>query len=72
MRTTTTDPMSLNDVTDLESAPYVIEGDLKIYFESEANKCEYLEMEMHGGENSAALTAIFAEAGQSDITGGIN
>ena len=44
MITTTLDPITLNDVTDLENAPYVVEGDgaLKIYFESEKNKQEYL------------------------------
>ena len=33
MRISTLDPISLNDVTDLESAPFVIDEDLKIYFE---------------------------------------
>ena len=49
MRVTTTDPISGNDVTGLENAPYVIEGSgedaLKIYFESEENKASYLEIE---------------------------
>ena len=46
MRVTTTDPISGNDVTDLENAPFVIEGSgedaLKIYFESQQNKESYL------------------------------
>ena len=49
MRITNTDPISGNDVVDLDSAPYVIEGNgddaLKIYFESEENKASYLEIE---------------------------
>ena len=49
MRVTSTDPISGNDVVDLDSAPYVVEGNgddaLKIYFESEENKASYLEIE---------------------------
>ena len=49
MRITSTDPISGNDVVDLDSAPYVVEGNgddaLKIYFESEENKASYLEIE---------------------------
>ena len=49
MRVTTTDPISGNDVSDLENAPFVIEGSgedaLKIYFESQENKGSYLEVE---------------------------
>ena len=48
MRTTTLDPMSLNDVTDLENSPYIIEGEgdaaMKIYFESDKNRDDYLNM----------------------------
>ncbi len=49
MRVTMIDPISGNDVVDVDDAPSVIEckGDdaLKIYFESEANKTSYLEIE---------------------------
>lgn len=49
MRITTTDPISGKDVTDLENAPFVIEGNgedaLKIYFESQKNRANYLEIE---------------------------
>jgi len=80
MRVTTLDPMSLEDVTDLDSAPYVIEGEgeaaLKIYFCSEENRQAYVEMEMHGsgdGEgNSAGLKRIFDGMADSAITGSIN
>ncbi len=47
----TTDPITGNDVTDLDSAPYVVDGDLKIYFESEASKAEFLGIEV---ENPSA------------------
>ena len=45
MQICTTDPISGNDVKDLNGAPFVIEGRgrraMKIYFESEKNKAEY-------------------------------
>jgi hypothetical protein len=49
MRITTTDPISGNDVSDLDNAPFVIEGSgedaLQIYFESQENRAHYLEIE---------------------------
>lgn len=72
MRISNLDPITLNDVTDLETAPYAIDGDLKIYFETEQNKNEYLDIPIHGSENSEALTRIFNDAGESSITGSIN
>ncbi len=46
MRITTRDPMSGREVEDPKNAPYVMEGHgenaLKIYFETEDNKGEYL------------------------------
>ena len=51
MITVTRDPITLNDVKDLAHAPCLVEGRgdsaLKIYFESEASKQEYLDMETH-------------------------
>ena len=48
MRATTRDPISGNDVADWRDAPFVIEGTgggaLKIYFESERNKSEYMNI----------------------------
>lgn len=48
MRATTTDPMTGKDVICCKNAPFVIEGKgddaLKIYFESERNKREFLEI----------------------------
>lgn len=74
MRICTLDPITLNDVTNLNNAPFVMDGDLKIYFESEANKQEYLGIELHGsdGANTPGLKAIFDAAADSQITGSIN
>lgn len=76
MRTSTLDPISLEDVTDLDNAPFVEEGEgdnaIRIYFQSEANRREYLEMEVHGSTNTEGLKKIFDEAGESAITGTIN
>ena len=72
----TRDPITLNDVTNLEEAPFIIEGSgdssIKIYFESEANKQEYLETEVHGSLNSEGLKSIFDDIADCPITGSIN
>ncbi len=76
MRQSTLDPISLEDVTNLEQAPFVVEGEgdnaIKIYFQSEGNKREYLALEVHGSNNSAGLKKIFDDAAESPITGTIN
>lgn len=76
MRITTLDPITLEDVTDLAHAPFVEEGQgdnaIRIYFQSEDNRREYLEMEMHGAENTPGLRALFDDAADSPITGSIN
>jgi len=76
MITVTRDPISLNDVKDLASAPFVIEGQadksMKIYFESEANREEYLNVETHEGVNSSGLKKIFDEMAENPDTGSIN
>ena len=76
MRTTTLDPMSLNDVTNLDEAPFVIEGEganaIKIYFETESNRAEYLEMELHGSGDLSGLKAIFDGMADNPNTGSIN
>jgi hypothetical protein len=65
MRVTTVDPMTGNDVTDLEDAPFTIEGQgpdaLTIYFESEASRQEYI-----------LFSAESADAGVIDIYNGIS
>ncbi|MDH5191157.1 MAG: hypothetical protein OEW89_07895 [Gammaproteobacteria bacterium] len=56
MRVTTTDPISLHDVSQPEVHPFVIEGKgesaLKIYFENEKNKRTYLDRhKKHSGKD---------------------
>jgi len=57
MRIETTDPISLHDVPlPLEEHPFIVEGSgrdaLKIYFENEHNKQEYLAIDVeHPGED---------------------
>ena len=74
MRISTLDPISMNDVTDTDNAPYVVEGDgpdaLKIYFESEANKAEYLDIPLHTA--NPTLASAYEKVADSDITGTIN
>lgn len=76
MLTTTRDPMSLNDVTVLENAPFVVEGTgdsaLKIYFESETNKQEYLDIELHGSDSMSGLKKIYDDMADNPNTGSIN
>jgi len=74
MRISTLDPISMQDVTDIADAPYVVEGvgpnALKIYFENDANRAEYLEIPLHGANST--LIAAYAQVADSDITGTIN
>lgn len=76
MITVTRDPITLNDVQDLTNAPFVVEGQddkaVKIYFESESNREEYLGMESHEGVNSSGLKKIFDEMAENPDTGSIN
>ena len=59
-----------------EEASFVVEGEgnnaIKINFQSEDNKREYLALEVHGSNNSAGLKKIFDDAAASPITGTIN
>ena len=76
MRISTTDPMTLNDVTDTEQAPFVVEGEgdnaIKIYFESEQNRMDYLGMESHGSDGISGLKDIFDAIADNPNTGSIN
>jgi hypothetical protein len=76
MITTTLDPITLNDVTDIENAPYVIEGEgdgaLRIYFETEENKQEYLNTPVHGSDNMSGLKNIYDDMADNPNTGSIN
>ncbi len=75
MITVTLDPVTLH-VTDHEHAPFMIEGSrsraMKIYFETEANKQEYLGTEIHGNLNSGNLNRIFDEMADNSNTRSIN
>lgn len=56
MRIETTDPITLVTIRDLTGHPFVIEGEgenaLKIFFENEASRKEYLEISVeHPGED---------------------
>ncbi|MCG6984521.1 MAG: hypothetical protein LJE61_04845 [Thiocapsa sp.] len=76
MRITTTDPMTLNDVTDLETAPFVIDGSgsdaMEIYSESGASRMESLEP--MGQEETLAPELIdkYNAIADDEIMGGIN
>ena len=76
MITTTLDPITLNDVTDLENAPYAIEGEgdgaLRIYFETEENKQEYLNTPVHGSDDMSGLKNIYDDMANNPNTGSIN
>ena len=54
MIVSTTDPISLVEVPDPETHPFVVEGEgenaLKIYFENEENKSTYLGIEIEHPE----------------------
>ena len=76
MITTTLDPISLNDVEDIDNAPYVIGGEgqnaLKIYFESEQNRQEYLATPLHGSDDMSGLKKIYDDMADNPNTGSIN
>ncbi len=76
MITATIDPISMNDVTDLENAPCVIEGAgdnaLRIYFESEQNRQEYLDIPIHGSDDMSGLKKIYDAMADNPNTGSIN
>ena len=76
MRISTTDPMTLNDVKDVDNAPFVIEGEgegaIKICFESEQNRDEYLAIELHGSGDLSGLQGIYNAMADNPNTGSIN
>ena len=74
MRILTLDPISMNDVLDFENAPFVIEGNgentVKVYFESEDNKIEYLDIPLHTANSMLKIDC--AQFTDSDTIGTIN
>lgn len=57
MLISTTDPITGNDVKNIEEAPYIVEGTgnsaLNIYFKSGQNKREYLDISVSGPEGNS-------------------
>ena len=76
MRTTTTDPMTGNEVTDTDNAPFVIEGQddnaLKIYFESEVSRQEYLEFSEESSATDTGIIDAYNLLRDNETTGTIN
>jgi len=76
MRVTTTDPMTLNDVTNLEDAPFLIEGSgasaMKIYFESTSSRDDYLAFQGEDTSPDADLIDKYNAIADNEIMGGIN
>jgi hypothetical protein len=76
MRVTTTDPMTLNDVTDLASAPFLVQGSgeqaMKIYFESTESRDAYLEFLGEDTSPDASLIDQYNAIADNEIMGGIN
>ena len=56
MITATTDPITSHKIKEFDNAPYIVEGKgphaLKIYFENEASKLEYLSSPLHSPDDS--------------------
>ncbi len=48
------------------------DNSLKIYFESEANKREYLEIPVHGSDDMSGLKKIYDDMADNPNTGSIN
>lgn len=76
MRITTTDPMTLNDVTDLDKAPFIVDGEgenaIKIHFESEQNRDDYMAVDFHGAGDLSGLKGILDAMADNPNTGPIN
>jgi hypothetical protein len=48
------------------------DGALKIYFESEENKQEYLNITVHGSDDMSGMKNIYDEMADNPNTGSIN
>ncbi len=76
MRVTTTDPMTGNDVTETENAPFIVEGEgddaLEIYFESEASRREYVGFSAESDTTDAGVVDAYNQLGDNETTGTIN
>ncbi len=76
MRVTTTDPMTGNEVTETENAPFVLEGEgddaLKIHFESEASRQKYVDFSAESDTTDAGVVDAYNQLGDNETTGTIN
>ena len=76
MRITTTDPMTSNEVGDTANAPFVVEGRgenaIKILFESEASREEYLEFCAESAKPDAGVVGAYNQTRDNETTGTIN
>ncbi len=76
MRVPTTDPMTGNEVTETETAPFVIEGDgddaLKIYFESEASRQDYVDFSAESDTTDDGVVDAYNQLGDNETTGTSN
>lgn len=76
MRVTTTDPMTGNEVRDTENAPFVVEGRgegaIKIFFESEASRHEYLEFSAESAKPDPGVVGAYNQTRDNETTGTIN
>ncbi len=72
MRVITFDPISLNDVTDLVNAPFLLQGKgderMKIYFENSANRARYRRI-THAAAN-VTLTGAYERVAECDSMNG--
>ena len=71
MRVITFDPISLNDISDLANAPYLVEikGEdrTKIYFENNSNRAKYRRITLAAA--SVTLTGAYARIAEIDKAG---
>lgn len=76
IRISTTAPITLNDVTDMENSAFVIEGQregaIKVYSETEQNQDMYLAIGLHGSGDLSGLKWIFDAMAENPHTGSIN
>lgn len=76
MRTTTTYPVTGNEVTGTEKAPFVVEGEgedaLKIYFETEASRQDYLDFSAKSASTDESIIDAYNRLRENETTGTIN
>jgi hypothetical protein len=75
MRITTTDPTTGNEVHDTANVPFVAEGRgddaIKIFFESEASRQEYLEFSAESAKPDPGVVGAYNQTKDNETTGTI-